>query len=68
VGLALNADRGDPALWPVFLFTAAAAGVLAVDGPTRTAAVLSLVRRRPDRGRPGPTGCGAGCGRSTLPS
>lgn len=46
VGLALNAMRPAPALWPLFVFSAVAAGLSAIDSPTRSAAVPGLVARR----------------------
>lgn len=45
VGLAVNAMSADPAVWPLYVLTGAAAGLSAVDSPTRTAAIPSLVRR-----------------------
>ena len=42
-GLALNARRGHPALWPLFAFSAVAAGFSGVDIPTRAAAIVTLV-------------------------
>jgi Transmembrane secretion effector len=45
VGLVSNALQPDPALWPLYVLTAAAAGLQAVDAPARTAAVPALVRR-----------------------
>jgi MFS family permease len=45
VGLVANALRPAPMLWPLYVLTAAAAGLQAVDLPARTAAVPSLVRR-----------------------
>lgn len=45
VGLALNATGGDPAVWPLYVLTGAAAGLSAIDSPTRTAAIPGLVRR-----------------------
>lgn len=45
LGLAANAAATSPALWPVFLLSAASAGLSAVDSPTRSAAVPSLVAR-----------------------
>lgn len=45
VGLAVNASLGDPALWPVFVCTSLSAGLSGIDGPTRSAAIPSLVRR-----------------------
>jgi MFS family permease len=45
VGLAVNAMLDSPQLWPVFVFTSAAAGLSGIDGPTRAAAVPALVGR-----------------------
>jgi Transmembrane secretion effector len=45
VGLVANALRPEPMLWPLYVLTAAAAGLQTVDMPARTAAVPSLVRR-----------------------
>jgi MFS family permease len=45
VGLALNAGGRHPALWPLFVLTAANAGLSAVDRPARGAVVPGLVRR-----------------------
>jgi hypothetical protein len=45
VGLALNALRPHPAIWPLYVLTAAGAGLSAVDAPARTAAIPALVRR-----------------------
>jgi len=45
VGLALNAERDSPALWPLFVLTALAAGLSGIDLPTRTAALPNLIRR-----------------------
>ncbi|MFZ0058985.1 MAG: MFS transporter [Acidimicrobiales bacterium] len=45
LGLALNALSATPALWAVFVCSAAAAGVAGVDGPTRAALVADLVGR-----------------------
>jgi MFS family permease len=45
VGLVANALRPTPMLWPLYVLTAAAAGLQAVDMPARTAAIPSLVRR-----------------------
>jgi MFS family permease len=42
-GLAVNASLDSPALWPVYVLTALSAGVSSIDGPTRAAAVPSLV-------------------------
>jgi predicted MFS family arabinose efflux permease len=44
-GLALNAQRHHPALWPLFVLTALAAGLSGVDQPTRAATTPRLVRR-----------------------
>ncbi len=44
-GLAINASLAHPGVWPVFVFTAASAGLSAVDSPTRSAAVPGLVGR-----------------------
>ena len=44
--LALNAGSDEPALWVVFVATSTAAGLSAIDGPARTSAVPTLVRRR----------------------
>jgi MFS family permease len=45
VGLALNAHSSHPALWVIYLCTAANAGLSGIDSPTRSAAIPSLVRR-----------------------
>jgi MFS family permease len=45
LGLALNAQSARPALWPVFVWSAAAAGVSGLDSPTRSALVADLVDR-----------------------
>ena len=45
VGLVANAWRPAPMLWPLYVLTAAGAGLQAVDAPARTAAIPSLVRR-----------------------
>ncbi len=45
VALALNSGRDEPTLWVVFVATSAAAGLSAIDGPARTSAVPTLVRR-----------------------
>jgi len=45
VGLAVNAARSHPSVWPIFVLTAASAGFSAIDAPTRSAAVPTLVRR-----------------------
>lgn len=44
-GLALNAGRSHPALWPLFALTAASAGVSGIDSPTRSAVIPNLVDR-----------------------
>ena len=44
-GLVANALLPHPALWPLYLLTGAAAGLQAVDGPARNAAIPALVRR-----------------------
>ena len=44
-GLALNAGRAHPALWPAFVCAGLAAGLHGVDMPTRTAVLPNLVRR-----------------------
>jgi MFS family permease len=44
--LAINSVQHDPALWVIFAATSAAAGLSAIDGPARTSAVPTLVRRR----------------------
>jgi MFS family permease len=44
-GLALNALTPHPSLWPLYVLTAASAGLSAVDGPARMAVVPVLVRR-----------------------
>jgi MFS family permease len=43
VGLAINAQTGSGALWPLFLLTAAQAGLSGIDSPTRNAATPGLV-------------------------
>jgi MFS family permease len=45
VGLALNAQSGHPALWIIYVCTAANAGLSGIDSPTRSASIPSLVRR-----------------------
>ncbi|MEY2434861.1 MAG: hypothetical protein QOC92_4586 [Acidimicrobiaceae bacterium] len=44
-GLAVNANMSRPLVWPIYLFTAMSAGLSAIDSPTRSAVVPSLVRR-----------------------
>lgn len=45
-GLAFNAAGPRPALWPLYALTAAQAGLFAIDQPTRSAVIPSLVRPR----------------------
>jgi MFS family permease len=45
LGLVANALRPEPALWPLYVLTAAGAGLQAVDAPARTAAIPAMVRR-----------------------
>src|SRR5512141_2307603 len=45
VGLALNAHRASPALWPLYVLSACAAGLSAIEQPTRGAVMPKLVRR-----------------------
>ena len=45
VGLALNSGYARPALWPIFLCSALAAGYQGVDSPASTALVVSVVGR-----------------------
>ena len=42
-GLAINAMLAEPAVWPVYVLTAAIAGASGVDSPTRSAAIPRLV-------------------------
>ncbi len=44
LGLAVNAGRGHPAVWPIFACTSLSAAFSAVDSPTRAAMVPGLVR------------------------
>lgn len=44
VGLAVNASRADPALWPVVVFSALSAGFGGIERPARAAALPRLVR------------------------
>ena len=44
-GLALNAALAQPKVWPIYVCTAWSAGFSAIDSPTRSAVVPSLVRR-----------------------
>lgn len=45
VGLAVNASLDAPALWPLFVITAVSAGLSAIDSPTRSASIPTLVGR-----------------------
>ncbi len=45
-GLAINSTLPAPRLWPLFVFSAASAGLSAVDSPTRSAVIPGLVARR----------------------
>ena len=45
VGLALDGSRAEPAVWPLFLLSALAAGFSGIDSPTRAAAISNLVDR-----------------------
>jgi MFS family permease len=45
VGLALNAGRARPAVWPLFVLTAISAGLSGIDSPTRSASIPRLVER-----------------------
>jgi hypothetical protein len=45
VGLVVNAFARHPALWPIYLLSAASAGVSGVDSPTRSALIANLVPR-----------------------
>ena len=44
-GLAMNASLANPLIWPIYVCTALSAGLTAIDAPTRSAVVPSLVRR-----------------------
>jgi MFS family permease len=44
-GLAINATLSSPLIWPIYICTALSAGLSAIDAPTRSAVVPSLVRR-----------------------
>jgi MFS family permease len=44
-GLAINATLSSPLIWPIYVCTALSAGLSAIDAPTRSAVVPSLVRR-----------------------
>jgi MFS family permease len=44
-GLAVNAMRSRPALWPLYLLSSAAAGLSGFDRPARSAAIPNIVRR-----------------------
>lgn len=45
LGLALNSGYSHPALWPIFLCSALAAGYQGIDSPASTALVVSVVGR-----------------------
>lgn len=45
VGLAVNAGLDQPAVWPLFVLSAFNAGLAAVDGPARKAAIPAVLRR-----------------------
>ncbi|MGH9189384.1 MAG: MFS transporter [Acidimicrobiales bacterium] len=45
VALALNASSASPALWPLYVVTAVAAGLSGIDLPTRNAMIPNLVSR-----------------------
>ncbi|MDP8937231.1 MAG: MFS transporter [Actinomycetota bacterium] len=45
VGLALNASAAEPALWPIYVLSALAAGLTGIDLPTRNAMIPNLVSR-----------------------
>jgi MFS family permease len=45
VGLALNAQRARPSLWPLYVLSALIAGLGGVEHPTRSAMIPKLVRR-----------------------
>jgi MFS family permease len=45
VGLAVNAMQDHPPVWPLYVLMAVASGVSGIDGPTSTAALVTLVRR-----------------------
>jgi predicted MFS family arabinose efflux permease len=44
-GLVLNAAMQRPALWPIYMLSAASAGLSGFEGPARRAAIVSTVRR-----------------------
>jgi len=44
-GLVVNALQPHPAIWPLYVLTAVATGLSAIDAPARTAAIPALVRR-----------------------
>ncbi len=46
VGLALNASLDRPALWPLYVLPAVAAGFSGIDKPARNAAIPGLLRRQ----------------------
>ncbi|CAA9242940.1 MAG: hypothetical protein AVDCRST_MAG20-1836 [uncultured Acidimicrobiales bacterium] len=43
VGLAVNASLGRPHVWPLFVLTAVSAGLSAMDSPTRSASIPTIV-------------------------
>jgi MFS family permease len=45
VGLAVNAGRSEPVLWPIYAFSAAAAGLSGIDRPARSAAIPGVIDR-----------------------
>lgn len=45
VGLALNAGRGEPALWPIYGLTSLSAGFSGIDRPARSAVIPGVVDR-----------------------
>jgi len=45
VGLAINAERTHPSLWPLYVLSALIAGLGGVEHPTRSAVLPKLVRR-----------------------
>lgn len=46
VGFVVNAASAEPAVWPLFVLSGLNAGLSAVDGPARMAAVPSVLRRQ----------------------
>lgn len=45
LGLVVNAAASDPAVWPLYVLSGLNAGLSAIDGPARVAAVPSVLRR-----------------------